>query len=704
MLNSKTGGISNLINKVSLKITPFVLVFIAFGTPAFSQYPNIQYQTPQTYVTNTPISPLTPTNTGGAITPNAAYVSTIAGDGTFGAVNGLGITASFFFPEATACDAAGNIYVADYDNNLIRKITPDGFVSTFAGTVQGSSDGPAASSSFWGPTGLAFDKAGNLYVADYSNCFIRKITPAGVVSTLAGGIPAGYNDGTGSAAKFYSPTGVATDGAGNVYVADKRNYRIRKITPQGVVTTLAGNGTIASIDGRGTTASFDDPQELILDSKDNIYVADYGGNKIRKITTAGVVTTLAGNGDTSSVDGRGNTASFNRPIGITINSLGYLFVTDFDSNKIREVSPDGVVTTLQTPEGSLSRPAGPSFDNMGNLYVASNDRHIINKIQIGGYYIDKPLSPGLTFDTSTGTIRGTPTAASPPTDYLVTAHNITGANSTIVNIQVVLSAPQSQQITFPAISAQTTCSTDFSAGATSSNSTIPITYTSSDTTVATISAQGIIHITGAGTTNIVASQSGNPSYTPADPQTQTLTVTTDGSVPSVSISASVNGVYAGTPITFTATSANAGSDVNYQWQINNFNTGTNSPVFTSSALKDGDAVTCILSVKNNCVPPVISQPLQMNILQPLSIRIPNAFTPNGDGYNDIWDIPGLTAYPGCQVSVYTRYGSMVYQSKGYNKAWDGLFNGKALPSGTYYYLIDLGNKGPQLSGYVAIIR
>jgi sugar lactone lactonase YvrE len=247
-------------------------------------------------------------STSGSTTPPT--LSLFAGNmGGPGSADGTGAIARFNHPGATAIDSAGNVYVADMGSHTIRKITPTGVVSTLAGTtgVAGSADGPGVTASFFFSTfwvgngsdsasGLAIDNAGNLYVADSGNHTIRKITPAGVVSTLAGtaGV-VGSADGTGSTASFSVPSGLAVDGMGNVYVADLGNYTIRKVTPAGVVSTLAGTaGVKGHADGVGAQASFNDPMGLATDSAANVYVADNGNHTIRKITPAGVVSTLAG--------------------------------------------------------------------------------------------------------------------------------------------------------------------------------------------------------------------------------------------------------------------------------------------------------------------------------------------------------------------------------------------------------------------------
>ena len=178
---------------------------------------------------------------------------------------------------------------------------------------------------------MAVDSAGNVYVADAYNDEIRKITPSGVVTTLAGSAgQAGSSDGTGSAARFIDPCGVAVDSAGNVYVADYGNDEIRKITPSGVVTTLAGSaGQTGSSDGTGSAARFDDPMGVAVDSAGNVYVADYGNDEIRKITPSGVVTTLAGSaGQTGSSDGTGSAARFDYPMGVAVDSAGNVYVAD----------------------------------------------------------------------------------------------------------------------------------------------------------------------------------------------------------------------------------------------------------------------------------------------------------------------------------------------------------------------------------------
>lgn len=252
---------------------------------------------------------------------------------------------SLTYAEGVAADASGNLYVADMMAHVIRKVTPAGVVTTFAGSgSQGSADGAGTAASFNYPNSLTVDGSGNVYVADTSNNMIRKITPAGVVTTLAGSTSQGSTDGTGSAARFWMPSGLATDASGNVYVSDGNNNMIRKITPAGVVTTLAGSTTSGHADGTGTAASFYSPRGIAVDSAGNVFVADSWNYMVRKITPTGVVTTVAGSTTSGSANGIGAAATFSSPHGIVVDSSGNLYVTDADM--IRKITPTAEVSTF----------------------------------------------------------------------------------------------------------------------------------------------------------------------------------------------------------------------------------------------------------------------------------------------------------------------------------------------------------------------
>ena len=322
-------------------------------------------------------------------TSSSVTVNTFAGSGTQGSGNGTGTAASFYQPTGLAIDASGNIYVADFRNNLIREISSAGVVTTLAGSgTQGSANGTGTAASFYQPNAVAVDASGNVYVADNGNNLIRKIAPGGVVTTLAGSGTAGATNGTGTAASFSFPEGVAVDASGNVYVADYGNNMIRKISPAGVVTTLAGSTTQGATNGTGTAASFYEPTALTVDGTGNVYVTDYGNDLIRKINPVGVVTTLAGSGSQGSANGTGTAASFYGPTGIALDASANIYVADFGNNLVREITPAGVVTDFGS--GGLTNGTGIAvpfsgaygvvLDAAGNVYVASYTNNVIEKI------------------------------------------------------------------------------------------------------------------------------------------------------------------------------------------------------------------------------------------------------------------------------------------------------------------------------------
>jgi sugar lactone lactonase YvrE len=407
----------------------------------------------------------------------AGIVTTIAGSPEQpGSDDGTGAAAKFFGPEGVAVDAAGNGYVADAQNATIRRITPDGTVSTFAGKagVRGASDGPVSTALFhtpvgvavdssgtvwvsdsWNhtirriangqvttvagsagqsgsvdgtgaaarfnlPAGIAVDASGNVFVADYTNHTIRRVTPAGVVTTIAGSAgTSGSTNGTGSGARFRQPTGVAVDSGGNVYVADQSNSTIRRITPAGVVTTFAGTpDNVGSVDGVGSAARFFLPKQVGTDSSGNVWVADTGNSTVRRITPAASVTTIAGSANQSGYqDGTGNAVRFNVPQQIAIDGSGAIVVSDSGNHLIRRVSGATASTVAGTPEipGTTDGPAasarfrdplGVAIDPSGNTYVADWGNHTIRRIAPNGTVTTFAGSPG-----QSGTTDGSGAAA-----------------------------------------------------------------------------------------------------------------------------------------------------------------------------------------------------------------------------------------------------------------------------------------------------
>ncbi|MDR3694169.1 hypothetical protein [Mucilaginibacter sp.] len=317
----------------------------------------------------------TATNTGPI--DNTPAVSTFAGNGTAGAINGTKAQAAFNFPTGIAVDADGVIFVADKQNNLVRVISAQGVVNSLNNTTSAGFSNVKDSVTFNFPTGVCTDASGNVFVADQSNGAVRKITTAGVVSTFATGLNA--------------PAGTAADASGNIYVASSGGNVIFKITAKGVTSVFAGTGVRGAINGPGNAATFNQPQALTIDAGGNVYVADEGNNLIRKILPDGTVSTLAGSGAAGAANGAGASASFDKPAGITVDASGNLYVGDSNNNLIRKITPAGVVSTYAgtgakgSENGALTaatfnNPQGVAVDQYGRVFVADTGNSLIRMI------------------------------------------------------------------------------------------------------------------------------------------------------------------------------------------------------------------------------------------------------------------------------------------------------------------------------------
>jgi sugar lactone lactonase YvrE len=267
-------------------------------------------------------------------------VSTLAGSGTLGFSDGKGTAAQFYYPAGICVGQDGVAYVADQENHRVRKILADGTVTTLAGDgVLGSVDGKGASARLAHPTGLACDSAGNLFVSEFNLGKVRKIAPDGTVTTVTGAGAAGFADGPKDSARFHGLSGLAVDSSGNVFAADQMNHAIRKVALNGDVTTVAGNGSIGFLDGAGTVARFNGPLGVAIAPGGMVVVAEFDGYRIRRIASDGMVDTLAGIGVEGYLDGAGDVAQLHHPASVAVDAAGIVYFADYHSRAIRKVAP-----------------------------------------------------------------------------------------------------------------------------------------------------------------------------------------------------------------------------------------------------------------------------------------------------------------------------------------------------------------------------
>ena len=321
-------------------------------------------------------------------------IDTIAGNGQFrySGEGGPATSATLFHPSSIAVDKSGNLYICEVEQSRIRKVDSKGITTTFAGTgrLRYSGDGgPAVNADLWLPSGVATDSAGAVYIADQTNSRVRKVTPDGIISTAAGNGDYGFSGDGGPAtgAALFGPQNVLVDSAGNLYISDTGNDRVRKVTPDGIISTIAGNGreAFSGDGGPATAAALNQPAGLRLDAQGNLYIADSGNNRIRKVTPQGVISTLAGNGRAafSGDSGQGTLAALNNPLDMITDAAGNIYIADFDNFRVRRVTPDGVISTIAgaanqvfsgdggpAASANLGGPSSLAFDAAGDLLVA----------------------------------------------------------------------------------------------------------------------------------------------------------------------------------------------------------------------------------------------------------------------------------------------------------------------------------------------
>lgn len=358
-------------------------------------------------------------------------ITTVAGNGQsgFSGDGGPATSASLRSPYGVAADAAGNLYIADPGDNRIRKISANGTITTVAGDgIAGFSGdgGPAIAASLAAPHGVAVDAAGNLYIADSNNNRIRKVDASGVITTVAGNGIAGFSGDGGSATgtSLFGPYGVVVDAARNLYIADIFNIRVRKVTTAGIITTVAGNGQYdysRCASGAAISASLGEPSSVTVDAAGGLYVGDSANDCILKVGASGAIITVAGNGfhGFSGDGGLATGASMRFPDGVAVDAAGNLYIADSGNNRIRKVGADGIITTVAgdgtaafsgdggpATGASLAGPRGVAVDAAGNLYIADSSNARVRKVSFGA-------APGIPSIFSGGVVNAASFAKAP---------------------------------------------------------------------------------------------------------------------------------------------------------------------------------------------------------------------------------------------------------------------------------------------------
>lgn len=378
------------------------------------------------------------------ITTVAGSVSGYSGDG------GIATAAKLAYPAAVAVGDSSKLYIADKQNNCIRRISPTGIITTIAGVPTGGyggDGGPATNARMNAPTGVAVDAAKNIYIADQGNNCIRRVSAAGVITTIAGTGAAGYSGdgGAATAAMLSTPVALAVDGGGNVFVADQTNNRIRKISPTGIITTVAGSGATSGFSGDGfaaTAALLSGPVGIAVTSSGALYIVDQMNNRIRMVNPAGVISTVAGTGVSGYTGDGGNalSARFNFPTGVAATDSGYIYIAEGNNNAIRKVDLSGIITTIAGDGSSgfagdggaataarLSAPNSLAIDAAGKIFVADAGNNRVRKIA------KKPVINGI----ATPLFVATPTLSPNPTTGSISISGMTTANSQYIEATIV---------------------------------------------------------------------------------------------------------------------------------------------------------------------------------------------------------------------------------------------------------------------------
>ncbi len=715
----------------------------------------------------------------------SGIVTTLAGSGNSGDLDGQGTNAEFNEPWGLCADSVGNVYVADTRNNKIKKIDVAGNVTTIAGSGNfGTSDGPGLASTFGNPTGIEIDDNGIIYVADHLTHIIRKIDPTGFVSTIAGQpFVASFQDGVGNSAHFNRPYGLEIDNDNNIIVADEWNHRIRKVTPTGVVTTIAGGGIIGSQDGPGTGATFNYPWDVAVDSAGNMFVADGYNDVIRKIDVAGNVTTYVGTaGNSGATDGTGPAATFNGATSIAyLKTTDELYVGDAYNNLVRKIINLNVQTvSLQLTSGtstticqgeSLDFKASPEIYNSYEFYIDN----VLQQNSPSEFYTFEGVAPGNYFLSVIALDNGTQITSSDvfitvlpaPTPTITTV----GVTSFFEGDSVTLIASAANDYLW-SNGATTPTITVFNSGTywvdvTNTNGCVgrsdsvivDVTPFSDDPIITII--EGPVNISADGSEGILCFGTGallRSDYNtgnqwlldgfPISGATDIDYYATTSGLYQVQVQDSLGFILSSNEIRITVLpkqiddftgiplNPQAGQTVqfnstvsmdvtNFFWDfgdpdsgIDNFSNDEDPQhVYNTNGAYTVELITADIF---GCSDTLIKTDY-INVgdgntggggntgnpgTDPDGVFVPSAFSPNGDGMNDIFYVRGGNI-ASLEMNIYNQWGERIFFSDDQSFGWDGTYNGRLVQLATYTYVVQvetLTGEQVNLAGHVTVLR
>ena len=636
-------------------------------------------------------------------TPGATSGVTVAGG------NGSGSNANQFNrPTSVAVDAAGNVYVADQNNNRVQKWAP------------GATAGVTVATSLNTPTGVFIDAQGNLFVSQQNGASVLKFpVPGGTGIVVAGG------NGYGSAANQLStPTGIFVDAAGNLYICDTDNGRVQKWAPgaSNGVTVARSNGSIY----------LGNPLGVFVDGSGNIYVTDYTGYSVQKWSPGSSTGIIIAGGN-----GSGTNPNQVTPVGVWMDAHNNLYVTDFSSNRVIKFAniytgtltatlPGIYTAKIKTTTGcevvsnqivvADNKVAGITITSSSNTVCSSfQPVFTANPVNGGTNPIFKWKINGIDVSGATNAIFSDARLTAGDVVTCELRSNEVCVQNVIVNSNpITLQTPDQSKSPSVAISANKDeiCQGGrivFSAQVTNAGAN-PVYLWKVNGNDVPDDPHGAVY-----ETDLLNDLDEVSCLVTSDaPYCQLLSVVNSNQIrvkvkpnltPTLTITHNQTDIYKGSEVTFQTSVVNGGVRPVFDWQVNGRSVGISTPVFTTTTLVDGDEVSCTMVADLVCTFNAIagSNSIIMKVITPTKIIPPTAFSPNGDGINDHWQIRGISAFPNCKVRIFNRYGSEVFKSIGYNKAWEGDYNGKLCDPGIFYYVINLDHK-QVISGSLMIMK